>query len=462
MIMDERWRGPTAVCASVAAAAGAQVGGLAGGPALAVALLGGLAAAVALRPGAVSAVVPPTPTAPAVAPRLLPVRAPRAGRQGSEQAVRDVAALSSASDEVAERFESATTALTALRHAVDEVAGGAVSVSTSTSTALRSAQAAASRVDSLLAASGRIGEVTGLISSITDQTRTLALNATIEAARAGEAGRGFAVVAGEVKELALATARAAQSIAMQVTAVQEGTHAAAEAIEEVSSLLAGVAQAQDGVLEAVARQGAASLVLGHDVEEAARGAASMAGLVGARVESEQRSFCESALETARDLLADSGGVQLGDRSVDWQLVDASGSRRSVSLPVLRLAGADVVRNEDPHTRSPYVDEVKRLVGGTCTVFQRTPDGAMLRVMTNVIGADGRRAVGTLLAATTAGGAPSPALTAVLDGRTYVGEANILGTDHYTAYAPLRDGDGGVVGVLYVGVPKQVRALTAAR
>jgi signal transduction histidine kinase/CheY-like chemotaxis protein len=89
-----------------------------------------------------------------------------------------------------------------------------------------------------------------------------------------------------------------------------------------------------------------------------------------------------------------------------------------------------------------VDLIKRLVGGTATVFEGDQ-----RVATNVRRSDGSRAVGTHLAR-------GPVYDAVFGrGTAYRGKANILGVPFYTAYDPIKDPSGKVIGVLYVGIPQ---------
>ncbi|WP_374726037.1 methyl-accepting chemotaxis protein [Pseudomonas hunanensis] len=78
----------------------------------------------------------------------------------------------------------------------------------------------------------QIGNITGLISDITNQTNLLALNAAIEAARAGEHGRGFAVVADEVRSLASRTSRAADDIRQMVEGLQNETQQAVSFMQE--------------------------------------------------------------------------------------------------------------------------------------------------------------------------------------------------------------------------------------
>ncbi|MGL5743354.1 MAG: methyl-accepting chemotaxis protein [Legionella sp.] len=48
----------------------------------------------------------------------------------------------------------------------------------------------------------QIGEITGVVNTLAQQSKMLALNAAIEASKAGEAGKGFAAVATEVRNLA--------------------------------------------------------------------------------------------------------------------------------------------------------------------------------------------------------------------------------------------------------------------
>ena len=130
--------------------------------------------------------------------------------------------------------------------------------------------------------------------------------------------------------------------------------------------------------------------------------------------------------------------------VAWDVLRANGKSFSVADGKLLVDGH--VLNDD----AALVDKVKNLVGGTCTVFMND-----LRVTTNVLKPDGMRAVGTRLAA---GGAHD----AIFDRKaSFRGEAQILGEPYMTAYDPILDANGQVLGILYVGIRK-VEFLESAR
>ncbi|MDA8096484.1 MAG: PAS domain S-box protein [Desulforudis sp.] len=88
-----------------------------------------------------------------------------------------------------------------------------------------------------------------------------------------------------------------------------------------------------------------------------------------------------------------------------------------------------------------VDEIARLTGDTCTIFHGDT-----RVSTNVM-RDGKRAVGTKVS-------DEVGRVVLGEGREFFGEAEVVGVKYQTAYKPIRDENGGIIGIWYVGANKQ--------
>jgi len=149
----------------------------------------------------------------------------------------------------------------AIAGVLDRLSSTSQQISGDTSKAREISQAAAVDSDrattvmtSLRAAAEQIASVVKLINAIASQTNLLALNATIEAARAGEAGRGFAVVANEVKALSRQTADATKQIADQVSNLQKETAAVDEALGRIHSTIGSIQTINGTVAAAIDEQ----------------------------------------------------------------------------------------------------------------------------------------------------------------------------------------------------------------
>jgi hypothetical protein len=102
----------------------------------------------------------------------------------------------------------------------------------------------------------------------------------------------------------------------------------------------------------------------------------------------------------------------------------------------------------------FVDDVKSATGANCTLFQKLNSaGDMLRVATTVTTADGKRATGTFIAHTNADGSTNRVLNTIEKGETFIGRARVADAFSVTAYAPLRDNAGAIIGMLFVGIPE---------
>jgi methyl-accepting chemotaxis protein len=88
-----------------------------------------------------------------------------------------------------------------------------------------------------------------------------------------------------------------------------------------------------------------------------------------------------------------------------------------------------------------VDKIGKLTNGTVTIFQNDT-----RVATNIT-KNGKRAVGTTVSEKIAN-------TVLKEGKTYFGEAKVLGETYQTAYMPLKNSNGEIIGIFYIGTPQK--------
>ncbi len=170
---------------------------------------------------------------------------------------------------------------------------------------------------------------------------------------------------------------------------------------------------------------------------------------------------QSDMNVAKSALAASGGFSANPASmVEWEAANqAGGDKLNASLPQAFVGGKPLERNFNVSVPSPLVDDIKRLTGSTCTIFQRMDEeGDMLRICTNVETLDGKRAIGTFIGAKVKGqdGAltENPIVKQVLRGEMFTGRAFVVNKWYLTSYAPIIDPSGRVSGMLYVGVPQE--------
>jgi hypothetical protein len=149
---------------------------------------------------------------------------------------------------------------------------------------------------------------------------------------------------------------------------------------------------------------------------------------------QQQAVADPKLKTAMDLLK-SKSQQLGQPKIEGK--SAAGTQ---SVPAIYFGEARMNDN------FALVDEVQSEAGGIATIFVRDGD-QFIRVATNFRKDDGSRAVGTPLDPN------GRAIVAIRNNQAFYGEADILGKAHVTAYEPIRDQDGSVIGIYFVGYPK---------
>ncbi len=182
------------------------------------------------------------------------------------------ATVAAAAEQASTNVQTVAAAAEELATSIGEIGRQVTQSSEVAGRAVKDAESTNDKIQGMVEASRKIGEVVELITDIADQTNLLALNATIEAARAGDAGKGFAVVASEVKNLASQTAKATEEIGNQIGGIQTATRReSVEAIRHIGETIGEIDEVAAAIAAAVEEQGAATQEIARNIEQAATG-----------------------------------------------------------------------------------------------------------------------------------------------------------------------------------------------
>jgi hypothetical protein len=94
-----------------------------------------------------------------------------------------------------------------------------------------------------------------------------------------------------------------------------------------------------------------------------------------------------------------------------------------------------------------VDDVAKQTGAATTIFVKSGD-EYVRVATTVKKDDGERAIGTVL------DPKGKAIESIRKNEAFYGDVDILGKPYVTGYDPIKDAEDHVIGIYFVGYPKQ--------
>jgi len=178
-----------------------------------------------------------------------------------------------------------------------------------------------------------------------------------------------------------------------------------------------------------------------------------------RVQNEQlQEKVKNALLVAEYIMTQHYGAPAADEMIPivWEVTEQmTKAKTAISLSQLRFGETALTRQEQFAQPAPIVDDVQRISGVHCTIFQRMNEqGDLVRVASTIPAADGRRAIGTYLPAKHSDNTKDPIIAALLKGETYSGREYIGKVWYISAYKPFTNSAGKMIGAIYVATPQQ--------
>src|SRR4051794_38059291 len=171
-------------------------------------------------------------------------------------------------------------------------------------------------------------------------------------------------------------------------------------------------------------------------------------------------FVQKAVDTSLSFgevaLKNAGGIQMTGKTATWSGVNQyTEVPTGMTVPQWALKGPPLTPDRSFTHPIPVIDDIAKQTSSTVSLFQRVnPAGDMLRVASTVAASDGLRASGTYIPAIMPDGSQNPVIKTVLSGQTHRGRAYVVNAWYTTAYEPLRNARGEIIGMFYVGIKQE--------
>lgn len=211
----------------------------------------------------------------------------------AERTSQQVHSVSLNNQQVNDHVNEISTAIEEFAASIRDIALNSAHVKEIVTSALSMSKKANTTILELEQHSQEIGQISKVITAITQQTNLLALNATIESARAGESGMGFAVVAREVKELSKEIASSAGDITRRIDAIQRSTTSAVDVIGQIGGITEQVYQIATEIVTAVEEQVAVADEIVMGVNSVAHGSDQIMNTMGEVTETVRESSSQA-------------------------------------------------------------------------------------------------------------------------------------------------------------------------
>lgn len=158
--------------------------------------------------------------------------------------------------------------------------------------------------------------------------------------------------------------------------------------------------------------------------------------------SKNERYTKLGIELFKERFKNEGRISVrNDEKVNYRAVNqVSKEVVNISIPSWYLGGKKL------QSDVTLVDEIQKEGITSATIFQRIPEG-FLRISTNVLNVEGKRATGTFIPNS------SPVVKSILNGEDYNGRAFVVSDWYITAYSPIYI-NGEVQGMIYVGHPEK--------